>query len=237
LGYVLEAEFFERSPGLQTLSIDRYPPTPCYDWRQIHKLFEMPALNRDMKDVTQPPATVELLRLAKAGDRGATNALFERLFPPLLRFARGRLPGWARGMIDTTDLVQETLLSAYGVIGKDQAIGDGAIHAYLRATLKNRLIDELRKVERRPRLDEMDKTQRGNSATPLEELIGIEALERYEDALGKIPRQDRDAVLARIELGLSYAEIARMLDRPSADAARMSVSRAMLRLARAMSHE
>lgn len=205
-------------------------------WHSVTRILER-ALSGDRNDDFGSPATVELLRLARDGDQNATNALFERLFPPLLRFARGRLPGWARGMIDTTDLVQESLLSAYGVIDKDRSIGDGAIHAYLRSTLKNRLIDELRKVERRPRLDEMEHTQRGDSATPLEEIIGIEALERYEAALSRIPEADRDAVLARIELGLSYAEIATMLDRPSPDAARMSVSRAMLRLAKAMNDE
>ncbi len=46
---------------------------------------------------------------------------------------------------------------------------------------------------------------------------------------------DRDAVLARIELGLSYQDIATMLGQPSADAARMSVSRALVALAEAMS--
>ena len=219
------------------LSIHRYPQLPCYDWRRSGLWFGYAALSHEDKASRQAPATVELLRLARAGDRSATNALFERLFPPLLRFARGRLPGWARGMIDTTDLVQETLISAYGVVEKNHAIGDGAVHAYLRSTLRNRLIDELRKVERRPRLDAMEHTQGGDAATPLEEAIGIQALERYEQALERIPEPDRDAVLARIELGLSYDEIARMLGRPSADAARMSVSRAMLRLARAMGHE
>lgn len=222
---------------MQALSVHRYAQLPCYDWRGTGIWFGYAALSREDKASPQAPATVELLRLARAGDRHATNALFERLFPPLLRFARGRLPGWARGMIDTTDLVQETLISAYGVIEKNQTISDGAVHAYLRSTLRNRLIDELRKVERRPRLDEMEQTQRGDGATPLEEVIGIEALERYEHALEQIAEHDRDAVLARVELGLSYEEIARMLGRPSADAARMSVSRAMLRLARAMGHD
>jgi len=222
---------------MQAFSIRRYPQLPCYDWRRTGTWFGYAALSRENNASLKAPATVELLRLARAGDRNATNALFERLFPPLLRFARGRLPGWARGMIDTTDLVQETLISAYGVIEKNQSISDGAVHAYLRSTLRNRLIDELRKVERRPRLDEMEQTQRGDSATPLEEVIGIEALERYERALEQIAEHDRDAVLARIELGLSYEEIARMLGRPSADAARMSVGRAMLRLARAMGRD
>ena len=181
--------------------------------------------------------TIELLRKANRGDRVAMNQLFERLAPPLQRFARGRLPGWARGMIDTTDLVQETLASTYQVVERGDAQDDGAIHAYLRTALKNRLIDELRKINRRPVLDEMDRSVEGDVASPLEHAIGAEALERYEAALARLKDNERDAVLARIELGLSYQEIADMLGRPSADAARMSVSRALVTLAEAMADE
>lgn len=193
----------------------------------------------EQKESRNAPAhlTVELLRKANRGDRDAMNRLFERLAPPLQRFARGRLPGWARGMIDTTDLVQETLVSTYQVVERGEAQDDGAIHAYLRTALKNRLIDELRKVNRRPMLNEMDRSVEGDIASPLEQAIGAEALERYEAALGKLKESERDAVLARIELGLSYKDIATMLDRPSADAARMSVSRALVTLAEAMSDE
>lgn len=181
--------------------------------------------------------TVELLRQAGRGDRAAMNRLFERLAPPLQRFARGRLPGWARGMIDTTDLVQETLASTYQVVERGEALEDGAIHAYLRRALRNRLVDELRKVNRRPALDEMDRSFEGDIASPLEQAIGAEALERYESALQRMKEADREAVVARIELGLSYQEIADMLNRPSADAARMSVSRALVALAEAMADE
>ena len=181
--------------------------------------------------------TVELLRKASDGDRTAMNQLFERLAPPLQRFARGRLPGWARGMIDTTDLVQETLISTYQVVERGDAHDDGAIHAYLRTALKNRMIDELRKVNRRPGLDEMKHTFEGNVASPLEQAIGEDALERYEAALAGLKDSDRDAVLARIELGLSFRDIADMLGKPSADAARMSVSRSLVALAEAMADE
>jgi RNA polymerase sigma-70 factor (ECF subfamily) len=165
------------------------------------------------------------------------NRLFERLAPPLQRFARGRLPGWARGMIDTTDLVQETLLSTYKVVERGEALADGAIHAYVRKALKNRLIDELRKVDRRPALDEMDRSFEGDVASPLEQAIGAEALDRYESALQRMKEADRDAVVSRIELGLSYQDIATMLGRPSADAARMTVSRALVALAEVMADE
>ncbi len=179
--------------------------------------------------------TIELLRRANRGDQAAMSRLFERLAPPLQRFARGRLPGWALGMIDTTDLVQETLATTCQIVARGDVKDDGAVHAYIRKALKSRLIDELRKVERRPALDEMERSFAGNAASPLEEAIGAEALARYEAALKRMKESDRDAVLARIELGLSYQDIATMLGQPSADAARMSVSLALVALAEAMS--
>jgi RNA polymerase sigma-70 factor (ECF subfamily) len=55
-----------------------------------------------------------------------------------------------------------------------------------------------------------------------------------ETALAKLSDDARAAVVARVELGLSYAEIATVLDKPSADAARMVVARALIRLAQEM---
>jgi DNA-directed RNA polymerase specialized sigma24 family protein len=40
--------------------------------------------------------------------------------------------------------------------------------------------------------------------------------------------------VSRVELGLSYAEIAEMLNKPSANAARMTVVRSIMRLAEEM---
>ena len=56
------------------------------------------------------------------------------------------------------------------------------------------------------------------------------------DGVFAAPAGLREAVIARVEMGLGYAEIARHLDKPSADAARMAVSRALVRLAREMGH-
>jgi hypothetical protein len=44
--------------------------------------------------------------------------------------------------------------------------------------------------------------------SPLEEAIGQEALERYEAAMTRLRPDDREAIIARIELGLPYPEVA-----------------------------
>ena len=47
-----------------------------------------------------------LVRRAHDGDQAAVNELFARYLPRLQRWAHGRLPSWARGSLDTHDLVQ-----------------------------------------------------------------------------------------------------------------------------------
>ena len=47
----------------------------------------------------------------------------------------------------------------------------------------------------------------------------------------RLDAETREAVIARIEMGCSYAEVAELMGKPSADAARMTVSRALVRLA------
>jgi len=66
------------------------------------------------------------------------------------------------------------------------------------------------------------------------EAIGTDAAEAYEAALVKLSNEQREAVMMRIELGFSYQQIAEAQDRPSANAARMVVARALVRLAELM---
>lgn len=157
-----------------------------------------------------------------------------RYLPRLRRWAAGRLPRWARDLADTEDLVQEAMLQTFKKLETFEVRGDGALQAYLRQSTLNRIRDELRRVGRRPAITELDPEQPGQGASPLEEAIGQEARERYERALGCLRPQDREAVIARIELGFGNEEIAQFLGKPSANAARMTVERALVRLAEEM---
>ena len=58
--------------------------------------------------------------------------------------------------------------------------------------------------------------------------------ERYERALERLKPASREAVVARVEMGFSYRQVATELGKPSPDAARMAVSRALAQLAREM---
>jgi DNA-directed RNA polymerase specialized sigma24 family protein len=65
--------------------------------------------------------------------------------------------------------------------------------------------------------------------------VGRDDTQRYEVALQRLKDEEREAVVARIEMRCSYAEIADLLGKPTPNAARMTVVRAMERLVRAMS--
>jgi len=54
--------------------------------------------------------------------------------------------------------------------------------------------------------------------------------ERYARALGRLRPIDLEAVVSRLELGHSYEQVALVLGKPSADAARVAVNRALVRL-------
>ncbi len=180
-----------------------------------------------------PESSVELLQLARAGDEQALGRLLERYLPRLRRWASGRLPRKARDLRETQDLVQDTVLGVLPRLDSFEFRHDGALQAYFRQSVLNRIREEIRRTSRRD-LMHSDIEHVDPSASPLEEAIGTETEEAYEAALGRLKPEEREAVIARIEMGQSYEEIATFLGKPSPDAARMTVSRALVRLAREM---
>jgi RNA polymerase sigma-70 factor (ECF subfamily) len=187
-----------------------------------------------------PPAvdaTFDLVERAKAGDEDARNRLFGRYLPGLRRWASGRLPRWTRDLMDTDDLVQETMLRSLASINRFESRHEGALQAYLRQAINNRICDEVRRARRAPVTTALDDNVTDRGTSPLEAAIGVEALERYEAALTRLRSEDREAIVTRIEMDVSYRDVAHALGKSSADAARMAVSRALLHLAQEMSRE
>ncbi len=181
-----------------------------------------------------PESTTTLLERARAGDRAAIDALFARCIPPLRRWARGRLPTWARDMADTHDVVQDAVVQTFKKIETFDARGEGALQAYLRQAVMNRIRDHIRRVSRRPGTTELDTAQEDPGPSPLEQAVGQEAVERYEAALGRLSEADRELIVASIELGYDYEQLAEATGRRSADAARKAARRALIKLAEEM---
>jgi RNA polymerase sigma-70 factor (ECF subfamily) len=189
---------------------------------------EDPALTPLLSD--EP--TIELLVRARAGDRPAMEALLERCLPPLKRWAHGRLPAAARGNMDTGDLVQEAALHVLGCLDRFEPRHVGAMQAYLRQSVINRVRDEVRRIGRNPPPFELQDEHASDRTTPLEAAIQSEAYEHYREALSQLSAKDREMIVARIEVQWSLSEIAHRFGMRTVDAARMAVSRAVKKLTR-----
>jgi RNA polymerase sigma-70 factor (ECF subfamily) len=174
--------------------------------------------------------TVELVVRARAGDMMAMEALLQRCLPPLKRWAHGRLPPVARGRLDTGDLVQEAALHVLGRLGTFQPHHVGAMQAYLRQSIVNRICDEVRRTGRQPPPIELPDDHPCDRTSPEEDAIRAEAYDHYRDAVSRLTPRDRALIVARIEMQWSLAEIAHRHGMPGVDAARMAVSRAVKRL-------
>jgi RNA polymerase sigma-70 factor (ECF subfamily) len=181
-------------------------------------------------------STFQLIERARVGDQEAIERLFARHLKPLQRWASGRLPKWARDLADTDDLVQDTLLQTFKRIEAFEPRRVGALQAYLRQAVLNRIRNELRRKGRQPHATDLDNIDVESAESPLEQAIGREAVERYEQALQRLTAEEREAIIARVELGYNYEELAEALGKPTSEAARKAARRALVRLAQEMEH-
>lgn len=179
--------------------------------------------------------SIALLRRAQRGEREALDELFARYVPFLRRLARARMPRWARDAAETGDLIQETLLHAFRQLDRFEPRRNGAMRAYLRQALTNRILNAQRNATRRPALDSLDDHDvPGDAASPLDQVLSDEERRRYLHALAALKAEDREAIVGRFELGYSFEQLSLVLGKPSPDAARMVVRRAVVRLTEAM---
>jgi len=172
-------------------------------------------------------STLALVTRARGGDRSALDRIAERYQAALERFAHGRVPGSARGLVDTVDIVQVAMTRAIARLADIDLSVPGSLLAYLRTTVLNQIRDEIRRARRRPMTTALHDQLPALDQDPLEAVISAQQLERYDLALLQLPADQLEAFLMRIEMGSSFQEIADALGRSSAEAARMLVRRAI----------
>jgi RNA polymerase sigma-70 factor (ECF subfamily) len=178
-----------------------------------------------------------LLDRARAGDGCALELLCQRCLPRLEVWATGRLPRAVRGAVDTGDIVQETLLRVIRHVAVFLPRHEEAFQAYLRKTLFNLIKDAGRRARVLQALTSLVEEQVDPRPSPLDEAIGQDLAARYRAALERLPPDDQQVIILRVERGMSYAEVAAVTGKPSADAARMAVARARSRLAEELRDE
>jgi len=184
----------------------------------------------DQPTLLSDEPTIELVVRAREGDRLAVEALLQRSIPGLRRFAHGRLPAAARGSLDTGDLVQETVLHVLRRLDTFEPRHVGAMQAYLRQSVINRIRDEVRRIGRHPTPVDLPDDLASEIPSPLEEAVRAEAYDRYRAVLVQLSPRDREMIVARIEAQWNLGEIAQRFNMRTVDGARMAVTRALRRL-------
>ena len=189
-----------------------------------------------MIPMNEPKAesSVDLLIQAQAGDLEAQNELLARYLPRLNRWASGRLSAGLRSMLDTGDLVQDAMINALRNLNTLEIRTEGTLQLYLRRAVNNRIVDLYRRRARRPTREEMPEDAVAHGPSPLDLAVGSETVEWYERALATLSDEQQALIFLSVELGLSAKEVAVQLDKPSPDAARMAVNRAVEALAAEM---
>lgn len=186
--------------------------------------------------LTALDATVDLVARIRRGDEAAVEILINRYLRPLQRIGHNRLPRSARSMTDTDDVVQEALVSTVRRLPHFVCRNPGALLAYLRRVVLNRIIDERRKSARQSAWIVLPNDSTKQAPTQLERILDKEEILRYRAALRRLKLRDRQLILLRVEQRLTYREIGTLLRMPSPDAARIASLRAARRFAAALKH-
>ena len=183
---------------------------------------------------SSPESTAVLLQRIREGDSSARDRLLARYLPLLRRWAHGRMPATSRGFADTDDLVQITLVRVLKQLERFEPRHEGAFLAYLRRILINAMRNEIARAATRGQQEEVGEGLPDPGPSPLESVLGRDMLDRYEAAFATLGEEQQEAVFMRVEMGLTYEQIAEAMDKNSANTARMICARAIARLAERM---
>src|SRR5579864_2188984 len=177
-------------------------------------------------------STRSLLRRGRHGDYQALDDLFGRILSRVGRWAHGRLPKAARDLGDTADVVQDAAVGVWKRIDALRLERPGDLDAYIRQAVRNRIHDEARRLMRRAPPVHVDEGIPDLSPSPhrLEVTLCRELLTERRVSLVPLSSEEREILVARFEFGYSYEEIAGLMSKPSAAAARMAVNRILDRL-------
>ena len=184
-----------------------------------------------------------IIRQAQAGDEDARNELFHKVRAYIGFIARSHVESWIQAKVDSSDLVQQTLMEAHQGFGKFDGTTEGELLAWLKRILKNNATDfvrrfgaQKRKANREVAIDAMNSTGSmvspelsGDVETPSMIISKREEEIEVANALATLPEDYQDVIVLRNLQRLPFAEIGERMDRSPA-AVQMLWARAIKRL-------
>src|SRR5438270_10460084 len=198
-----------------------------------------------------PSVTVaELLARARGGEGQALDRLFGLCRNYLALRARAQVESNLRAKVDSSDLVQQTLLDAYRGFGRFHGSTEEEWLAWLRRILDHNAADfvrHYRQTGKRQIRREVALRQPGDSSftggcpepsdggeTPSQQLLRKERELLVADALARLSEDHQEVIVLRNLQRLPFDEVARRMDR-SRPAVQMLWMRAIHKLQEVMS--
>lgn len=144
-----------------------------------------------------------LLRKFQNGDRQAFRRLYDKYVDDLLSLARYMLFDRAAA----EDVIQEVFIQFVQNIGEFHL--KGSLKSYLSTCVANRVRDRIRQAKRRPSVSLDDAhAVLSSEGNPVRSLITNEDAQRLQNALVKLPFEQREVLLLRLHGDMKFREIA-----------------------------
>ncbi len=152
----------------------------------------------------------ELLEAAARGDAGAWRELVHRYSRRVFALAKSRCRN--------DDVAEEIAQSVFATVAVKLGAGEysevGRFEAWLFRVAMNRVRDTVRKARRSPEVQESAALIERPERASAEPVFDSAAMERLRDAMALLADADREVVELRHHGGLSFKQIAEVLDEP-----------------------
>ena len=149
------------------------------------------------------PDDLALIAAWRGGDQHAAAALVARHADALARFAVAH-----SRETEIEELVQDTFVRAFGAI--DSFRGDSSFRTWL-ITIERRLILDRQRAARRTASAELSEESVATQFDTLDMLLARETGEQLRQALNGLTPTQREVLLLRVNQGLSYRDIAKVV--------------------------
>jgi RNA polymerase sigma-70 factor (ECF subfamily) len=171
---------------------------------------------------SETPEQIELLELAQTGDEQACRELLLDVADRLERYITGKMPQKHQGSFSAEDVLQEVLFAIHRDLASFSPQSGASFYSWCYRIADNRLLDAIRRFERKKRGGDRKKVERvseqsgaefidavpGKATTPSVRVAKKERAVAVHEALEDLPENQREALKMRFIENRSQNSIA-----------------------------